>query len=103
MSDLPPDVANKLLALIHEAADGAFTIPDQEAFMSFVKEYGPKYPQIQELVKLDEAAVRKYYEETGRLPAGVKGTRIFKRPNSNVTEMQVIHGSRSGEDDEQTR
>lgn len=76
MSDLPPEVANKLLALVNEGADGAITIPDQEAFMRFVEEYGPKYPEIQEMVKLDEAAVQKYYEETGRLPAGIKGTRI---------------------------
>jgi hypothetical protein len=102
MSDLPPEVASKLLALIQEGADGAVTIPDKEAFISFVKEYGPRYPQIQELVKLDDAAVQKYHEETGRLPAGVKGTRIFNRPNSNVTEMQVIYGSSSGEDDDKT-
>jgi len=46
----------------------------------------------EEMVKLDEAAVQKYYEETGRVPAGIKATRIVKRPNSNVTEMQVIYG-----------
>jgi hypothetical protein len=98
MSDLPPEVANKLLALVHEGADGSITVPDKDAFFSFVEEYGPKYPEIRELVKLDEAAVQKYYEETGRVPAGVKGTRIFKRPDSNVTELQVIYGSDKEDD-----
>jgi hypothetical protein len=94
MTDLPPDVANKLLALVATGDDGKVTVPDKEAFMRFVEEYGPKYPLIQGLVevKLDEAAVQKYYEETGQVPAGVKGTRIVKHPDSNVIEMQVIYG-----------
>ena len=59
-----------------KALTGQLPFRSQEAFMRFVEEYGPKYPEIQEMVKLDEAAVQKYYEETGRLPAGIKGTRI---------------------------
>jgi hypothetical protein len=98
MSDLPPEVARKLLALVTEGADGSIAIPDKDAFFSFVEEYGAKYPEIRELVKLDEAAVQKYYEETGKVPAGVKGTRIFKRPDSNVTELQVIYGSDKDDD-----
>ncbi|HSZ07827.1 MAG TPA: hypothetical protein VK794_04785 [Steroidobacteraceae bacterium] len=99
MSDLPPDLANKLLALVNVSDDGKVTIHDKEEFFRFVKEYGPEHPVIRDLVKLDEIAVQKYYEETGRVPAGVKGTRIVNRPGTNVTEMQVIYGK---EDPEKT-
>ena len=92
MTDLPPEIANRLLALVVTGNDGTVTVPDKAAFMRFVEEYGPKYPLIQGLVKLDEAAVQKYYEETGQVPAGIKGTRVVSRPDSNVTEMQVIYG-----------
>jgi hypothetical protein len=92
VNDLPPEVTNKLLALVHEGADGTITISDTEAFMRFVKEYGPKYPEIREMVKLDDAAVQKHYEKTGRVPAGIKATRIVERPESNVIDVQVIYG-----------
>jgi hypothetical protein len=92
MSNLPPEVVKKLLALINQNSDGTIAVPDRDAFVDFVKEYGSKYPEIQEMVKLDEAAVQMYYEETGRVPAGVKATRIVKRPDSNIAEMQVNYG-----------
>jgi hypothetical protein len=68
MTDLPPDVANKLLALVATGDDGTVTVPDKEAFMRFVMEYGPKYPLIQGLVevKLDEAAVQSTTKKPGK-------------------------------------
>ncbi len=99
MKQIPPELAAKLLSLVEENADGKISVPDREAFLAFVSEYGEEYPEIKEMVKLDVDAVREYHERTGQVPPGIKGVLKTTRADSNIVDLKVIFAPKSSKND----
>ena len=92
--DLPSDVKQQLLSLLGEVADEVI-VPDENAFIEFIREYGKSYPVLFELLKLNQEAVQGHYERTGEAPPGIKMTMTSHRPDTNVVDLRVIYGSKT--------
>jgi len=93
-SNVPPEIVERLMACLEEV-DGDYEVKDFKALLDLVIEHGTAFPALRELVKLNEDAVRKHYEETGQAPPGVKIVKKTTAEGSNVVRLDVIHGPRS--------
>ena len=93
-TNLPPELATLLMSLLKEV-NGEFIITDMPALVKLVQEHGQQYPELFDLVKIDEDALLKSFHETGTVPPGIKITHTSTEEGSNVTELKVFHGPRS--------
>ncbi|MFS8372668.1 hypothetical protein JH314_21400 [Xanthomonas campestris] len=92
MTQLPEDLAAELMSLLRETEDGGYEITDMGRMVGFVFAHGDTYPFLNEIIKVDEAALSAHIERTGEVPPGVKMTRTTREQGSNVTHLEVVHG-----------
>jgi hypothetical protein len=90
---LPPELTERLMKCLRET-DGAFEVADMQALLDLIEEHGKEYPQLRELVRINEEAIMEQFLATGEVPPGVKmvGT---SREGDKVTRLEVIYGPRS--------
>jgi hypothetical protein len=90
--NLPPELGERLMKCLRET-DGTFEVADMQALLDLIIEHGKKYPQLRELVTINDEAIVEHFLATGEVPPGVKmvGT---AREGDKVTRLEVIHGPR---------
>ena len=92
--DLPPDLAAQLMEFVCDV-EGEYQVQDMQWLANFILQHQEEYPQLLNLIQIDEDAVVEYYKKTGEVPPGVKLVRTTTREGNNVVDLSVIHGSTS--------
>jgi hypothetical protein len=89
---LPPEIAERFMKCLREV-NGTFEVADMRALLNLIIEHGKEYPQLQDLISINEEALVQRFLETGGVPPGVK--MVGKtRESDKVTRLDLIHGPR---------
>ncbi len=97
--NFPPELAKQLASYLQEV-DGEYIITDMLGLVGFILEHGKEYPGLYDIIQLDEDKVVEMYEKTGEVPPGIKLIRKTQREDSNVTDLEILHGPIPPRDDE---
>ena len=87
--DLPVEVIQQLLAFRTDHEDGSQTV-DTMGLVKFILDHVDRYPALLQLVKINEDAVIKHVQETGRPVPGVKVIKTTTAEGSNVTKLEIF-------------
>ena len=88
---LPPQIQATVMSFMREV-EGEYEINDMEGFVLFIVKNMNEYPDLKNLLKIDEDALVGRYERTGEVPPGVKLVRTTQEEGSNVVGLEVLHG-----------
>lgn len=94
---IPSELSTQVMSLLQEV-NGEFKVTDMPALVKLVQEYCQEYPELLDLIKVNEAALLDSFHKTGVVPPGVKIVQTSSQEGSNVTELKVLHSPRSTHD-----